>query len=62
MDIIMVDVTNVKNPQIGNEVTIIGRDGKSEILASDIAELLDASTYELVTRINPLIKRIYLDK
>jgi alanine racemase len=58
MDIIMVDVTKVKNPKVGDEVTIIGRDGENEILASDIAELLDASTYELVTRINPLIKRI----
>ena len=62
MDIIMVDVTNVKKIKVGDEVTIIGCDGESEISAEDIATLLDGSAYELVTRINPLIKRIYLDK
>jgi alanine racemase len=62
MDIIMIDVTDTKNPKVGDEVIIIGQDGKNEISASDIATLLDASAYELVTRINPLIKRIYLDK
>lgn len=59
MDIIMIDVTDVKNPKVGDEVTIIGQDGKNEISAESIANLLDASVYELVTRINPLIKRIY---
>ena len=59
MDIIMVDATGVKNPKVGDEVTIIGCDGKSEITVDDIATLLDGSAYELVTRINPLIKRIY---
>jgi len=59
MDIIMIDVTKVSKIKVGDEVTIIGRDGKSEISVDNIASLLDASAYELVTRINPLIKRIY---
>jgi alanine racemase len=62
MDIIMIDVTNVKNPKVGDEATIIGHDGKTEITVDNIATLLDGSAYEFVTRINPLIKRIYLDK
>lgn len=66
MDIIMIDVTGVKNPKVGlpaqtgDEVTIIGRDGGNEITVDSIATLLDGSAYELVTRINPLIKRIYI--
>lgn len=59
MDIIMVDVTSVKNPKIGDEVTIIGRESGEEISVDEVATLLDGSAYELVTRINPLIKRIY---
>jgi alanine racemase len=59
MDIIMVDITDVKKSKVGDEVIIIGCDGKNEIRADDIANLLDGSVYELVTRINPLIKRIY---
>lgn len=62
MDIIMIDATAVKKIKVGDEVTVIGREGKQEITASDIADLLEASAYEVVTRINPLIKRIYLDK
>jgi alanine racemase len=71
MDIIMIDITDVGPVKTLDEVTIIGRDGKparnakaggAEITADEISGLLDGSTYELLTRINPLIKRIYLDK
>lgn len=58
MDIIMIDVTNIKGVKIGDEVTIIGQDKKENISVDDISTLLDGSSYELVTRINPLIKRI----
>ena len=61
MDIIMLDVSEVKNAKVGDVVTIIGKSGKEEITADSIATLLDASTYELLTRINPLIKRVYKD-
>lgn len=69
MDIIMIDITDVQKTKVLDEVVIIGQQGKparkmkaggEKILASDIADLLDASAYELVTRINPLIKRIYI--
>jgi len=59
MDIMMVDVTNIKNVKVGDEATLIGFDNISEITVDHIATLLDASPYEIVTRINPLIKRIY---
>ncbi len=62
MDIIMIDVTGIKNVKVGDIVTIIGKDGKQVISIDDMATLLDGSSYEFVTRINPLIKRIYLDK
>ena len=59
MDIMMVDVTKIKNARVGDEVTIIGCDGQEKITVDDIASKLKASPYELVTRINPLIKRLY---
>jgi alanine racemase len=59
MDIIIIDVTAVKNPKIGDEVTIIGQDEKENISVDDIAHLISMSSYELVTRINPLIKRVF---
>jgi alanine racemase len=60
MDILIVDITNIKGVKVGDEVTIIGHDGKAEIRADDIINFFEGgSAYELITRINPLIKRIY---
>ena len=53
MDIMMIDVTDIKNVKVRDEV-IIALDEKKERMKT--------SPYELATRINPLIKRIYLDK
>ena len=60
MDIIMVDITYIKNVKVRDEIILIGKSGKEEITADDISNLVDASTYEFLTRINPLIKRIYI--
>lgn len=59
MDIIIVDITNIKNTKVGDEVTIIGCDKDKTILVDDISSLINISPYEMITRINPLIKRIY---
>jgi alanine racemase len=59
MDILMVDITDIKGVRIGDEVTIIGSSNKDQISIKDVADLIKVSPYELVTRINPLIKRIY---
>jgi alanine racemase len=59
MDMIVIDITSIPNVRVGDEIILLGSDSKSEVSAEGIATLLDASWYELVTRINPLIKRIY---
>lgn len=58
MDMISVDVTDVKNVKVGDEVILIGKSKKSEISVDDMAYLSDTINYEIVTRLNPLIKRI----
>jgi len=59
MDMIIVDVTNIKNILMGDEVVLIGRQGKEEITASEIAQFGATTQYEIVTRLNPLIRRFY---
>lgn len=59
MDMIVIDVTNIQRVKIGDEVVLIGRSGKEEILASELAERSGTSAYEILTRLNPLMKRIY---
>ena len=61
MDIIIIDITNIKNVKVGDEAVIIGKSKNAEISADEISKLLSGSTYELLTRINPLIKRFYIN-
>jgi len=58
MDMISVDVANIKNVKVGGEAVLIGKSGKLEISADDVAYLSDTINYEIATRLNPLIKRI----
>jgi alanine racemase len=60
MDMICVDISEVKNPRVGDEVILIGNDSDSPCSMEGISEILDLSWYETVTRLNPLIKRMYL--
>jgi alanine racemase len=55
MDMIVVDISRIKNPRIRDEVTLLG----AGITADELADLSGTINYEIITRINPLIKRIY---
>jgi alanine racemase len=59
MNLTMVDVTKVKNCKVGDVAILLGKHGKSEISADNLADLTpDTINYEIVTRINPLLPRI----
>lgn len=58
MNIIMVDVTDIPNARVENTATLIGRDGREEITADYLAELIGTINYEITTRINEKILRI----
>jgi alanine racemase len=60
MDMIVIDITGVAKAKAGDEVVLIGQQGQEEILASDLASLANTTHYEVVTRLNPLIKKLYL--
>jgi alanine racemase len=60
MNLTMVDVTKIPKIKIGDEVVLIGKQGKEEISADELAEKIGTINYEIITRINPLIPRIYI--
>ncbi len=60
MDMIVIDVTDIPEAKVGSVVTIIGRDGTEELLAYKIADPERTSEYEIITRLNPLIKRFFV--
>lgn len=62
MDQSIVDVTNIPDTRVGDEVTIIGRQGSEEVTAEEIAELTNTINYEVVTRLPAALPRLYLHK
>lgn len=60
MDMITVDVSGIKNTKVGDEVVLVGGQGKEEISADEFADYADTSCYEIVTRINPKIQRVFV--
>lgn len=54
-------VIDLKGAQVkaGDEVVLIGRSGKEEITAQDIAEKTHTISYEIVSRIGPRIPRVF---
>jgi alanine racemase len=58
MNMITVDVTDIKGVKQEDEVILLGKDKKLEVSAEELAEKIGTINYEVVSRINPLIKRI----
>ncbi|MDD3887221.1 MAG: alanine racemase [Patescibacteria group bacterium] len=58
MNMCVVDVSHIKNLKPEDEVVLIGKQGKEQITADEIAKKINTINYEIVTRINPLIKRV----
>lgn len=57
MNMIMVDVTDIPRVKIEDEVVLLGKQGREEITAEEIAQKIGTINYEVVTRINPLLPR-----
>ena len=57
MNMFVVDATKAPGVDEGDEVVIIGSQGKSELSAEAIAELSGTIKYETTTRISALLPR-----
>jgi alanine racemase len=58
MDMIVVDVTGISRVKTGDTVTLIGRDGKEEVSAEEMARLAQTTPYEVLTRLNPRMEHL----
>lgn len=58
MNLTMIDVTAVSSVQEGEEVILLGTQGRSTIPAESLANAIGTIHYEVITRINPLIARV----
>lgn len=55
MDMLIVDVTDIKNCRVGDEVILLG----PKLSPLELAQKTGTTHYEILTRINPLIKKFY---
>lgn len=61
MDHVMVDVTGLKNLKIGDEAVLIGRQGREEVSAQELADLCGTITYEIACSASKCADRFYKD-
>lgn len=60
MDQFMVDLTNVDNPQIGDEAIIYGDGTDGAMTAEDVANMRGTISYEVLTNLGKRLPRIYV--
>jgi len=59
MDFIMVDVTHIPRVSVGDEVILMGRQGKEQITPEEIAEKIGSISYEVLCSIGKRVPRVY---
>ena len=62
MDMMMVDVTDIPHPTIGEEVVLLGKQGMREITAEDYASWLKTIPYEVLCGIGGKANRTYISR
>lgn len=60
MNMCVVNVSHLKNVQQEDEVVILGRQGKKEITAEEMADKINTINYEITTRISSLLPRVII--
>jgi len=61
MDQTMLEVTKIPSVQVGDIVTILGKDNHEQITATEMAEWIGTISYEVVCGISKRVPRIYFD-
>jgi len=62
MNMIVLDVTDVDNPQVGDEVVLVGKQGDLEISISSFSDMNNSMSYKLLTRLPHHIPRKVIEK
>jgi len=60
MDMSMVDVGHLENIRAGDEVVLIGKQGKEMITVQELAISMDTIPYEVVCNIGRRVPRVYI--
>ena len=59
MDLTMIDVTDIRGVQQGDEVVLLGKQGADQISADEMARWAETISYEILTSISARVPRIH---
>jgi len=59
MDMILIDVTEVPDVQMGDEVVIFGKQGEEEITVEELAKRSNTIPYEILCNVGKRVPRVY---
>jgi len=59
MDLTMIDVTDIRGVRQGDEVVLLGHQGREKLSADEMALWAETISYEILTSISARVPRIY---
>jgi alanine racemase len=60
MDLMVIDVSDLREARVGDEVVLMGRQGEEEVSASELAERAGTIHWDITTRIGSRVRRVYV--
>lgn len=60
MDMMMIDITDIPEAKEGDEVLLFGQSGNTFRSVSEVARAANTIPYEILTRISPRVRRVYV--
>ena len=60
MDLMVIDVSNLPEVEVGDEVVLMGKQGDAEIPCLELADKCGTITWEITTRMGQRVKRIFI--
>jgi alanine racemase len=60
MDLTTIDITESPNLEIGDDVTLLGREGRVSINAQEMARWAGTISYSVLCGIKPRVERFYI--
>jgi alanine racemase len=60
MDLMMIDVSDVRDAEVDDEVVLMGRQGAEEISCAELAQRAGTITWEITTRVGVRVRRVFV--
>lgn len=60
MDLMVIDVSEIEDVDVGEEVVLMGAQGNEEICCAELAERAKTITWEITTRIGARVRRVFM--